>query len=377
MNAVPSPPKRLLFLTTEVFANGGIQRFNQTMIAAYGGCHVTCRVLSLNDGRGRSTTAASYANTTVTGFSGRRALFALGVARALWASHFDWVLIGHINLLGLVVAALTLKLFKRDTPIVLIAHGIEVWTGVGRLRRFALSRTRKILCVSRYTRQRILDQAPRILPERLIVYPNALAETWRTTTRDEPLQRMPDRFILSVTRLEKGDRYKGIVTVIEALSMLNDDGMHYCIVGRGDDLSFLQQVAVRCGVRHRVHFMRDAKDAELIAYYEQCAAFVLPSGNEGFGIVFLEAMYFGAPVIAARKKGALDVIRDEETGLLVRFGDCIAVKNAIERLESDFGLRERLRAAARATVVERGPFTFAHFTERCADVFELQRAQAI
>jgi phosphatidylinositol alpha-1,6-mannosyltransferase len=377
MSDVPSPPKRLLFLTTEVFANGGIQRFNQTMLAAYGGCNVTCRVLSLKDSRESGTAAASYPNITVSGFSGDRGLFALSLARALWGSHFDWVLVGHINFLGLAVAALALKLFKRDTPIALIAHGIEVWSGIGRLRRLALSRTRKILCVSRYTRRRILDQAPRIPPERLVVFPNALSESWRTATRSEPPEVMPNRFILSVTRLEKGDRYKGIVTVIEALSMLADDGMHYCIVGRGDDLSFLQQVAVRCGVQHRVHFLRDTKDTELIAYYERCAAFVLPSSKEGFGIVFLEAMYFGAPIIAAREKGALDVIRDEETGLLVRFGDCVAVKDAIERLELEFGLRERLRAGGRETVVERGQFTFGRFAQRCADVIELNCAPAI
>jgi len=54
--------------------------------------------------------------------------------------------------------------------------------------------------------------------------------------------------------------------------------------------------------------------------------FVLPSGKEGFGIVFLEAMFFGAAVIAASEKGALDVIQDGETGLLVRFGDTVALR---------------------------------------------------
>jgi phosphatidyl-myo-inositol dimannoside synthase len=377
VSTVPLPPKRLLFLVTEMFAAGGIQRFNQTMLAAYGECQVTCRVISLHDGPESGAAAASYPNIAVSGYSGNRALFALGVLRALWGSRFDRVMIGHINLLGLAVAVLGLKFLKRDTPVVLVAHGIEVWSGIGRLRRIVLSRTRTILCVSRYTRQRILDQVPHIRPERLVVFPNALAETWRTVTRGEPAEIMPQRFILSVSRLEKGDRYKGIVTVIEALSMLADDGMHYCVVGRGNDLPFLQQVAVRCGVQQRVHFLSDTTDAELSAYYEKCSAFVLPSGNEGFGIVFLEAMYFGAPVIAAREKGALDVIRNEETGLLVRFGDCIAVKDAIERLESDFGLRERLRAAAREAVVERGRFTFARFAERCADILELNCAHMI
>ena len=368
-------PKRLLFLATQVFADGGIQRFNQTLLAAYAGCRVTCHVLSLNDSRDAAPAAASYPNIQVSGFSGDRRSFSLSIARALWGSRYDWVLIGHINFLGLAVAILALKFFKRDTPVALIAHGIEAWSGIGRLRRFALSRTRMILCVSRYTRRRILDQAPRMRPERLIVFPNALSETWRTAARDEPSRGLPDRFILSVTRLEKGDRYKGIVTVIEALGMLADDTMHYCIIGRGDDSTFLRQVARRCGVEHRVHFLPAVRDAELIAYYEKCAAFVLPSGKEGFGIVFLEAMYFGAPVIGAKEKGALDVIRDEVTGLLVRFGDSVAVKDAIERLEGDCELRERLCAAGRETVVERGSFTFARFAERCADVFELS-AQA-
>ena len=174
-----------------------------------------------------------------------------------------------------------------------------------------------------------------------------------------------------MTRLERGDRYKGIVTVIEALGMLEDASVHYCIIGHGDDLPFLQRVAERCGVAHRVHFLRGVSDAELISLYGRCAAFVLPSGKEGFGIVFLEAMYFGAPVIAAAEKGALDVVQDEETGLLVRFGDTVALKQAIERLQEDSALRAQVIAGGRATVTEGGPFTFARFAQRCAEVLEV------
>jgi glycosyltransferase involved in cell wall biosynthesis len=103
---------------------------------------------------------------------------------------------------------------------------------------------------------------------------------------------------------------------------------------------------------------------------------VLPSGKEGFGIVFLEAMYFGAPVIAASEKGALDVIRDGETGLLVRFGDSIALKKAIERLRDDAALRERLRERGRATVIGDGEFTFRRFSIRTADIFSPTRQHA-
>jgi glycosyltransferase involved in cell wall biosynthesis len=253
----------------------------------------------------------------------------------------------------------------------LIAHGIEVWNGIGSARRYALSRIAKILCVSRYTRQRILDQAPALAPNRLTIFPNALAGTWDRVVPLAFARSAPCRFILSVTRLERGDRYKGIATVIEAFSMLEDDSLQYFIVGHGNDLSFLQLVAERCGVNNRVHFMRGVGDSELVSLYQQCEAFVLPSGKEGFGIVFLEAMFFGAPVIAAREKGAIDVVQDGITGLTVRFGDTVAIKEAIERIVSDSELRERLRASGRSMVVEDGPFTFSRFTRRCAEVFEM------
>jgi glycosyltransferase involved in cell wall biosynthesis len=229
----------------------------------------------------------------------------------------------------------------------------------------------RILCVSRYTRQRIHEQAPDLAAQRLLLFPNALADTWDVATAASAASSPPRRFILSVTRLERSDRYKGIVPVIESLSMLDDATMHYCIVGQGNDLDFLRQVASRCGVRDRVHFLDRMSDGDLMQLYRQCTAFVLPSANEGFGIVFLEAMYFGAPVIAAAEKGALDVVQDQETGLLVRFGDAVAIKNAIQRLQKEPELRDRLRAAGRATVTNRGEFTFTRFTERCAKALEL------
>ncbi len=93
---------------------------------------------------------------------------------------------------------------------------------------------------------------------------------------------------------------------------------------------------------------------------------MLPSGQEGFGIVFLEAMFFGAPVIAAREKGAVDVIRDNETGLLVDYGDVVGLAGAISRVLEDRALAEHLRRAARANVIHDGCFTATAFTRRLA-----------
>jgi glycosyltransferase involved in cell wall biosynthesis len=258
---------------------------------------------------------------------------------------------------------------RRAPRSVLVAHGIEVWSHLDGARRPALRRIDRILCVSHYTRQRIIDQVPGIDASRLTVFPNALARIWRRIAPIIPLRPFPDRFILSVTRLEAGDRYKGIAAVIEAFSMLLDRSLHYLVVGHGSDVGFLQAVAKHHQVEPRVHFLRGVSDTEMATLYQKCEAFVLPSGKEGFGIVFLEAMFFGAPVIAAHEKGATDVVRDGETGLAVRFGDVIAIKDAIARLSAEPELRARIRDGGRSLVYDEGAFTFERFVERSAEAF--------
>jgi phosphatidylinositol alpha-1,6-mannosyltransferase len=368
-------PLRILLLFTEVFANGGIQRFNQTFLAALALLNVQCDVLSMQDTEESIARWKLQPNIRVTGFVGNRRKFAAATVHAIWRRRYDWVLIGHINLLSMTVAALATKPISRPETL-LIAHGIEVWYRINRSRQHALARVSNILCVSRYTRSRILEQVPSLRPARLRLFPNALGESWGHVEQAPMCRKLPQRFILSVTRLQRGDRYKGVVTVIEALSMLRDTALQYMVVGDGDDLSFLQRVARRFGVEHRVHFLNGVDDRELVNLYEQCEAFVLPSGKEGFGIVFLEAMFFGAPVIAAAEKGALDVVKDGETGLLVRFGDSIALQRAIECLGSDEALRAKLRQGGRATVVADGAFTFLRFVERTAHILEIHYAGA-
>jgi phosphatidylinositol alpha-1,6-mannosyltransferase len=368
-------PGRVLLLVTGLFVNGGIQRFNHTLLAALSALDLECDVLSMHDSLQSTAQSGFGTRTSIRGFAGSRWQFSKCAMRSIMANRYDWILIGHINLLVFTIASLLLRPFSR-TRSVLIAHGIEVWSHIGRSRRLAFLRLHKTLCVSHYTRQRVLEQVPGLQHDRVTIFPNCLCGTWAGLD-PSPRRPVPDvPFVLSVSRLERGDRYKGIVTVIEALSQLDDLSLHYIVVGQGNDMVFLQEVAARCGVAHRVHFLQGISDAELVNMYTRCKAFVLPSGKEGFGIVFLEAMYFGAPVIAAAEKGALDVVKDGETGLLVRFGDSMGIKRAIERLSADAALRELLRERGRASVVGDGEFTFAHFTRRAAAIFSPNEKRA-
>lgn len=359
---------RALLLFTSVFADGGIQRFNQTLLDACVEIGQPCRVLSLNDSPDLIDGRNPRPGISITGFSADRRRFALGVWSALMRERYGQVLIGHVNFLLVTCVAMAASV-RRAPRSLLVAHGIEVWSRIGGLRRPALRRIDRILCVSHYTRQRIIDQVPGIDAARLTVFPNALARIWGRLAPILPRRPFPDRFILSVTRLEPGDRYKGIASVIEAFSMLGDQSLHYLVVGHGCDVDFLKAVAKHHGVEARVHFLRGVSDTEMATLYQKCEAFVLPSGKEGFGIVFLEAMFFGAPVVAAQEKGATDVVRHEQTGLAVRFGDTMAIRDAIELLGNDAGLRARVCDGGRSLVGDGGAFTFERFVERSAEAF--------
>jgi len=367
---------RALGLMSETYADGGIQRFNRTFLAACDRLGIECDVLSLGDCEAARSrwTAPSLIRAML--FDHNKPRFALATTGRIVRGGYDLIVVGHINLLVLAIAATKLR---RDARIILIAHGIEVWTGLTGLRRRALRAVDSILCVSRYTQQAIQKQVPELPDDRFIVFPNALSESWRELPAVSHFRQtqLPERFLLSVSRLDRGDRYKGIVTVLEALAMIEDESVHYVVAGRGNDLEFIKRVAERCNVSKRVHFCGSVPDEELASLYSRCLAFVLPSGKEGFGIVFLEAMFFGACVIAAREKGAVDVVRHEETGLLVPYGDVPALKQAIDRVIADTALRRRMCAAGRATVVGDGAFTFRSYVRRLAGVLNVSAPEVM
>ncbi len=94
-------------------------------------------------------------------------------------------------------------------------------------------------------------------------------------------------------------------------------------------------------------------DDALIALYQSCDLFVLPSEAEAFGIAAVEASAAGLPVVATRVGGLPDVVADGETGYLLNPGDLRGLVQAFERLAADADLRHRLGQAARARALAR------------------------
>ncbi len=94
--------------------------------------------------------------------------------------------------------------------------------------------------------------------------------------------------------------------------------------------------------------------AEKYALYEACDLFVMPSSEEGFGLVYVEAGAFGKPSIGCDVMGVPEAIAHEETGLLAPPNDADAVADAMLRLLRDDGGRARMGAAARKRVEAMG-----------------------
>lgn len=241
------------------------------------------------------------------------------------------VICGHLH--HLPIARLAQRLNPR-LRYCLVAHGIEVWRPYGWIERQALLGAHRIFCVSEYTRRQLLRFLPALPAESLIVVPNTLDPYFAPELNDR-LSTAPFALprILTVGRLSSTDTYKGFDTLIEALPAVRSEypTARLRIVGTGDDQPRLAALATELGVAGSVDFLGALSDEALRTEYATCDLFALPSRKEGFGLVYLEAMAYGKPCVAARAGGAPEVINDA-VGVLVEYGNIPDLAGAVGEL---------------------------------------------
>jgi phosphatidyl-myo-inositol dimannoside synthase len=343
----------LIGLFPELDAPGGVQRTGRhlaavmTEFAASRG--LECRILSLND-------KAELKRLNVTGreivFTGSERAKGSFLAAALKSARRasskgkkapKIVVAGHPNLAPVVRA---MRLVAPGMKAILCTHGVEVWQPLPHLRRSALRKADLVLAPSKYTAEHVVaDQG--VDPEKVRVLPWALDPQFEALAANAGKNRVPANFpqgqvVLTVGRWRADERYKGMDTLITALPRLLPrwPELQLVAVGDGDDRVWLADLAEETGVERHVHFLSSLSYEELAACYAHCEMFALPSRGEGFGLVYLEAMASGKPVIGGAHGGAPEVIEDGKTGYLVPHGDAAQLATAIETLLSDASLRE-------------------------------------
>ncbi len=227
------------------------------------------------------------------------------------------VVAGHAGLAPL--AAWSKRLL--GVPFVVWLHGIELRRRRGRSRSAALRRADRLVTVSRHTRRELAAFAPAAGP-RSVVLPNAVHDRFRpgggAAVRERlGLDRAP--LLLTVARYDAGESYKGYDLVLRALPevLARCPDARYLLVGRGDDLPRVRALARDLGVDRAVVCAGAVSDEELPAWYDACDLFVMPSKGEGFGLVYVEALACGKPVIAGNRDGARDALMDGRLGRMV------------------------------------------------------------
>ena len=362
----------LLGLFTELATAGGVQRAGRHVAAVMTEFAVEpereCRLLSLNDTPELHRMAVGTREFVFTGSDRGKMRFGVTAARTA-RRRAKLVVAGHPHLAPV---AEGLKILAPGAKSIIWTHGLEVWEPLSLVRRRALRNADLVLAPTHDTANQVATQqdVPR---ERIRVLPWALDPQFEELLLPTPQPALPlefpqGRVILTVGRWSAGERYKGMDTLITALPRLLTEwpALQLVAVGEGDDRGWLEQIADGRGVRRHVHFLSGLSYAEIAACYQACEIFALPSRGEGFGLVYLEAMACGKPVIGGAHGGAPEVIEDGQTGYLVEHGDVGQLATSLETLLADPGLAQQMGARGRERV-ERD-FRFAVFAETLKNI---------
>jgi glycosyltransferase involved in cell wall biosynthesis len=151
--------------------------------------------------------------------------------------------------------------------------------------------------------------------------------------------------------LARLDPRKGISVLIQAMAILLPTLPDALLIigGAGEEQGALERQVQALGIARRVVFAGSVHEPR--DFYRRLDVFILPSLDEGFGLVAVEAMAMGLPVIGTRVGGIPEILTHDRNGLLVEPGDADGIANSICALWADPALRSRLAEGARQTAV--------------------------
>jgi glycosyltransferase involved in cell wall biosynthesis len=228
-----------------------------------------------------------------------------------------------------------------------------------RLERRHVHRADRVITSSAYSAGRIAKFYGVDL-HKIAVVPELIdLDTWQQALAEAPREEGPPR-ILTVAHLYPR---KGVDTLLRAFVNVSADAI-LRIVGTGPERHHLEHLATALNIADRTHFLGHLPFAALVSEYRNATLFALPTEQEGFGIVFLEAMASSLPIVATRVAAVPEVLSEGVTGLLVDPGDETALAESIENLLRDPALREELGNAGKAHVSKfAAPFVARQFLE--------------
>jgi phosphatidyl-myo-inositol dimannoside synthase len=365
--------RKILVLAPSLKGIGGVQNYTSTFVDAL-------REVSGND-RVRIVEvpeeAVSRPNVppALRTSSKVRFLVSAVASAILWRP--DLIICAHI---GVAPAGRFIQRFT-GIPYWVVLYGIEVWGELTPAKGSALRAAARLVAITQFTldatiKRHALGKPPSvILPPTL---PKQLLSPPKTRDNGSEESRLP--IVLTVGRIASSERYKGHDVMLEAwpsvLRRVPD--AEYWIVGDGDDRQRLELRAHELGIAGSLRFAGSVSPEELAVCYDRCCVFAMPARTEldgpvprgeGFGIVFLEAMARGKPVVGPRMGAPAEFISSGVHGLLVDPSNPVEVSDALFELLHDPARARRMGAAAQEWVARE--FSFQRFCERMREALTL------
>jgi phosphatidyl-myo-inositol dimannoside synthase len=328
--------------------------------------NLPCELLGLNDARETRTFKVGEQEYGFTGFGRSKISLLFFLFRRM--PRIDTLWLGHVNLAPI---GLLLRLIRPRLQYCVVAHGVEVWEPLPIFRRWGLRHAQQVMSVSAYTANAMV-KAQRLDPQKVFVLSPALEPGFTQDSCDRASLPFPPhgRMLLTVGRLIASEPGKGVESVIKALPEVIKavPDVFYVVVGGGDLQPRLEELARENLVGDRVIFVGALQLQQLKSYYSRADVFVMPSRQEGFGIVLLEAMAFGKPVIAGDHGGGPEIVQEGVTGFSVDPDVLKTLTGRLIQLLQDEALRMKMGAAGRQRVEEK--FTFARFERELTEILD-------
>ncbi|MCS7064582.1 MAG: glycosyltransferase family 4 protein [Methylacidiphilales bacterium] len=236
----------------------------------------------------------------------------------------DYIITTHVNFSP--VANLIKKYIKIRYAVCL--HGIDVWGLKNQYRINGLKEADYLLPVSEFTKTIVIKEQ-KIAENKFFVLPDTVdSERFRIGVKNRRILRrygipIEKKIVLTVCHLSRLERYKGYDRILKIWpSILKEvTNAHYVLVGQGDDLPYIKETIQKLGIQDSVTLTGYVPAHELPYLYQSAELFVMPSTGEGFGIVFLEALASGLPVLAGNLDASAEPLLNGDLGVLINPND--------------------------------------------------------
>ncbi len=328
---------RALFLSGDMSSIGGIEKYNRDFIAALETAGVKVHTVQRR-----------------VGGLGSKVRFFLETLLGLLIFRPTYLVCGHLYFSPMAIIANTLLGLRYSLSL----YGIEAIRIDKSIHKKAICRADRVIVISEYTKQLVTRQFP-LDPEKLFMLISSVdEERYFLIPGREKLKKKygleDHQVILTLSRLSSGEekgQHRVLVAMPEVLKRYPE--ARYVVAGPGIDDRITKVLTDYPSLKRSLVQIGPVSEEQKLELYNLCDVFILPSKNEGFGIVFIEALACGAQVIASDAYGCREGLRDGLLGALVNPDDSVSISRAIlNALDRSSYLNEKQRISNRSKTME-------------------------